>query len=281
MKLSLVVASVGRTRELEDLLQGFASQPYRDFEVIVVDQNGDSRLDAMLLHYGTQFPLTHIRSDVRNVSHARNLGIDAATGDVIGFPDDDCMFQADTMARAMQHFAQDPALALLSGNYVSPAGKPINGRWTRRSCRIDDRTVWTTVQASSLWVRADAARAAGGFDPAIGPGTQWGSGEEPDFVIRVLRLGYRGYYDVSLGVFHPDKSLTPVASKRAFGYGAGMGRVLRKHSIALWIAFPYFIRPIGGVLLNLLRARMNFVSYYWGTFLGRVFGYLTPPARPA
>lgn len=279
MKLSLVVATLGRTQELHDLLQSFEDQPFRDFDVVVVDQNGDDRLLPILKTFEGRFPVMHLRSSVRNVSHARNVGIAAATGDVLGFPDDDCRFRPDTMVRAMNRFEREPDLALLAGNYVSPTGKRINGRWTPVSCPVDDRTVWTTVQASSLWVRTGPAREVGGFDPEIGPGTQWGSGEEPDFVIRVLRRGYRGFYDVGLGVLHPDKSLTPAAGARAFKYGAGMGRVLRKHSIAFWIALPYFIRPIGGMLLSILRARRAFASYYWGTFRGRLFGYMAAPAR--
>ncbi|RRA47197.1 glycosyltransferase family 2 protein [Acidipila sp. EB88] len=279
MKLSLVVATLGRTLELHDLLAGFAAQPFHDFDVVIVDQNGDSRLDGIVAEFEHRFPILHLRSDVKNVSHARNVGLAAATGEIVGFPDDDCQFQRNTMMLAMRHFEQDPQLALLAGNYINPQGKRVNGRWTARSCEVNDKTVWTTVQASSLWVRTHAAREVGGFDTAIGPGTPWGSGEEPDFVIRVLRRGYRGYYDVTLGVLHPDKSLNPVAGERAFKYGAGMGRVLRKHGIALRITLPYFYRPIGGVLWSLLRVRMNFASYYWGTFRGRVFGYMATPAR--
>ena len=279
MKLSLVVASVDRTQELHDLLQGFATQPFRNFEVIIVDQNKDDRLAPIVAEFAASFPLLHLRSEVRNCSHARNVGLETATGDIVGFPDDDCMFQPDTMLRILQDFKQDPDLTLLAGNCVSPTGELINGRWTPVSCRIDDKTVWTTICGFAMWIRTERAREVGGFDPAIGPGTQWGSGEEPDFALRLLRKGYRGYYDVSLGILHPDKHLTPHAIARAFHYGAGMGRVLRKHSIAAWITLPYFIRPIGGMLLSLLRRRMSHARYYWGTFRGRLFGYMAAPAR--
>ena len=279
MKLSLVVASVDRTQELHDLLQGFATQPFRNFEVIIVDQNKDDRLVPIVAEFAASFPLLHLRSEVRNCSHARNVGLEAATGDIVGFPDDDCMFQPDTMLRILQDFKQDPELTLLAGNCVSPTGELINGRWTPVSCRIDDKTVWTTICGFAMWIRTDRAREVGGFDPAIGPGTQWGSGEEPDFALRLLRKGYRGYYDVSIGILHPNKHLTPHAIARAFHYGAGMGRVLRKHSIAAWITLPYFIRPIGGMLLSLLRRRMSHARYYWGTFRGRLFGYMAAPAR--
>ena len=279
MKLSLVVASVDRTQELHDLLQGFATQPFRNFEVVIVDQNKDDRLAAIVKKFSPRFSLTHIRTDVRNCSNARNLGLAAATGDVVGFPDDDCLYHPDTMLRIVKHFTEDPRLTLLAGNCVSSDGRLINGRWTPVSCAIDDRTVWTTIIGFAMWMRTEAARQVGGFDPAIGPGTPWGSGEEPDLALRLLRRGGKGFYDVSIGVSHPDKTLTPHAINRAFLYGSGMGRVLRKHSIAAWIAIPYFIRPLGGMLLSMVRVRRSHVRYYWQTFRGRLFGYMAAPAR--
>lgn len=279
MKLSLVVASVDRTQELHDLLAAFATQPFRNFEVLIVDQNGDDRLLPMIAEFSPQFPLVHIRTSVRNCSNARNVGLFAATGDIVGFPDDDCLYQPDTMERVARHFEQDPTLTLLAGNCISESGELINGRWTTHSCEINDKTVWTTVIGFAIWMLTTPAREVGGFDTAIGPGTPWGSSEEPDLALRLLRRGYRGHYDIGLGIYHPDKRLTPSAIARAFLYGAGMGRVLRKHSIAAWIAAPYFIRPIGGMLVSLLRVRLSHARYYWSTFRGRLFGYMAAPAR--
>ena len=279
MKLSLVIASLERTQELHDLLEGLATQPFRDFEVLVVDQNEDDRLLSTVEKYKRRFPLTHIRSDIRNASHARNVGLFAAKGELVGFPDDDCLYQPDTMPRVIEHFDRDPGLTLLGGPCITPSGRLANGRWSPRSCAIDEANVWTTMQGFSMWIRTEAALAVGGFDPAIGPGTPWGSSEEPDFALRLLRHGYRGFYDVTLGIFHPDKTMTPGAIARAHHYGAGMGRVLRRHSIAARIALPYFIRPLGGMLLSLAQARATHARYHWNTFRGRLFGYLAQPAR--
>ncbi len=279
MKLSLVVASVERTVELQHLLKAFSAQTFRDFEVIIVDQNADDRLLPIVAHYSSCFPVRHIRSAICNCSHARNIGLQSAVGEIVGFPDDDCMYQEDTMGRVVHSFEMHPEWIVLSGNAISPVGQRINGRWNAESCRIDEKTVWTTVMGFTVWMRTDAAREVGGFDTAIGPGTPWGSSEEPDLVLRLLAKGYYGYYDASLGVLHPDKTMSAQAIARAFLYGAGMGRVLRKHSLGPSISLPYFIRPIGGVVVSLLRARLLHAHYYWSTFWGRLTGYMAAPTR--
>lgn len=278
MKLSLVVPTVERTAEVSALFEGFATQPYKDFEVILVDQNGDDRLVPIVGRFSPLFRLRHLRSDVRNASNARNIGLFAAEGEITGFPDDDCLYKPDTMTRVVAHFAADPELVVLAGPCVSETGARINGRWTNHSCIINDKTVWTTIMGPSMWMRTQETQAVGGWDMAIGPGTPWGSCEEPDLILTLLRRGYKGWYEADLGVYHPDKQLTPHAVKRAFSYGAGMGRVLRKHGIAIGIALPYFIRPIGGLLLSLVRGRSLNATYYWQTFRGRLFGYRAPLA---
>ena len=273
MKLSLVVATVNRTEELYALFASLAAQPFRNFEVILVDQNRDGRLHALAAEFAPKFPLKHLFSPIANCCLARNLGIEEATGEIIGFPDDDCVYRPDTMLRVMQRFEHDAKLALLGGNCVSPEGRLVNGRWMLHSCEITAETVWTTLQGFAMWMRTDAVRKVKGFDPEIGPGTRWGSSEEPDLALRLLRRGCHAYYDLEIGVLHPDNTMTPHAVERAPLYGAGMGRVLRKHSIPLRIALRYFLRPAGGVLLNLLRARPLAVRYYWRTLRGRLSGY--------
>jgi hypothetical protein len=43
-------------------------------EVIVVDQNGDDRLVALLAPFAERLALQHLRVDFRGASRARNLG---------------------------------------------------------------------------------------------------------------------------------------------------------------------------------------------------------------
>ncbi len=276
MRLTLAIPSLGRTDELGELLDGFAAQPFRDFEVILVDQNEDDRLNPIVARHAGSFPIRHVRSKIKNASHARNVGLELAQGTIIGWPDDDCSYLPETMSRVVEHFDRDPALVLLSGTNRSESGEYLNGRWSRRSCVINERTVWTTLQGYNMWIRTEAAREVGGWDPAIGPGTPWGSSEEPDFGLRLLRRGYKGLYDIDLVVNHPDKRWTAAANARAFEYGTGMGRVLRRHLLAPAITATFLARPLGGLLLSLARGRWSNAVYYWRTWHGRVWGYFAP-----
>ena len=276
--ISLVTATLGRTVEVRQLFESLAAQSVPDFEVILIDQNADDRLLPLVQEYAGRFPLRHLRPLVKGLSHARNLGLHCAVGEIVGFPDDDCVYPVNVLERVRTHFEQHAGLALVSGPAISPEGDLGSGRWTRQSGPITLANVWTSVISFTFFARRSVLEDVGSFDEHLGLGARFGSGEETDIAIRVLRSGYAGYYDLELNVTHPDKRLTAQAARRAFSYGMGMGRVLRKHSFPAGSTLPYFVRPIGGVLLSLLRARPLHASYYWHTFRGRVSGFLARPA---
>jgi glycosyltransferase involved in cell wall biosynthesis len=283
---SLVMATRGRTAEIAAFLDSVLAQGMPDAEAIIVDQNADARLDAVLAPFAGRLRLLHLRSDVANANHARNLGLAAASGALVGFPDDDCLYPQGVLARVAAAFAADPALALLTGPAESPAGGLGSGRWREAGGVIDAANVWTSVIEFNLWLRRPVALALGGFDDAMGPGTPLGSAEGNDLVLRAIAAGHQARYDPALRVIHPDKRLTDVATARARLYGRGLGFALRRHGVPAATWLPFAVRPIGGAVLSLLKGRPRDAGYYAMTLLGRAEGFLRRDAmagrvRPA
>jgi hypothetical protein len=77
--------------------------------------------------------------------------------------------------------------------------------------------------------------------------------------------------------------LTEVAAARARLYGAGLGLALRRHAPGAGTWLPFVVRPLGGIVLNLLRGRFLPARYYAETLRGRIEGLLAGEAarRPA
>lgn len=285
-RFSLVMATRGRTAEIAAFLDSLLAQGDARAEVIVVDQNADDRLDGVLAPYAGRVALTHLRSAVANANHARNLGLAAARGEIVGFPDDDCLYPPGVLARVDAGFAADPALAVLTGPAESPAGGLGSGRWREAGGPIDATTAWTSVIEFNLWLRRPVALALGGFDEGMGPGTPLGSAEGNDLVLRAVAGGHAARYEPTLRVIHPDKRLTDVATARARLYGRGLGFALRRHAVPTATWLPFAVRPVGGALLSLLKGKPRDAAYYAMTLLGRAEGFLRGDAargrvRPA
>lgn len=281
MMISLIIATLGRTEELATLLRSLVAQCWPDLEVIIVDQNGDDRLTPIVAEFAPRLDIRHMRSTVRRNSHARNLGIGQCRGDIVGFPDDDCIYPSGLLAHVAARFAAEPDLAMLSGPAATPSGGLGSGRWEPCSGPIALKTIWTSIICFNLFLRRQTLRVCGGFDEDLGLGARFGSSEENDLAIRVLQSGARGYYDFDLRVVHPDKRLTPTAIARAFRYGTGTGRVMRKHRIPHRIVLTFMLRSLGGVLVSLACRRWPHAQYYWHTLCGRATGYLARSVRPS
>jgi glycosyltransferase involved in cell wall biosynthesis len=279
MRFSLVVATLGRDRELGELLDSLLAQGCRDLEVIIVDQNEDDRLGPVEAAYAPRLALRRLRSAVRNANHARNLGLRHARGEIVTFPDDDCLYPPGVLDRVHAAFAASPALGVLTGPAASPAGGLGSGRWRAESGAIDLATVWTSVIEFNIFLRREAALGLGGFDEGMGPGSPFGSAEGNDLVCRAMAAGLHARYDADLRIIHPDKRLSDVAVERAERYGRGLGFALRRNGAPLAMRMTFLVRPLGGVAASLLRGRMHEAGYYWMTFRGRLAGMLAPEAR--
>jgi glycosyltransferase involved in cell wall biosynthesis len=247
------------------------------FEVLLVDQNGDDRLAEVVAGYAPRLALRHLRLARPHANAARNLGLRHAQGDLVAFPDDDCLLPPGTLAQVRAAFDVEPGLAVLTGPAAAPGGGLGSGRWRAAAGPISTADVWTSVIEFNLWLRREAAMALGGFDEAMGPGARFGSAEGNDLVCRALAAGHGARYAPDLRVVHPDKRLTPEAVARAERYGLGLGFALRRHAPGAAVTLPFLVRPLGGAALALARGRGLVARYYLATLRGRWAGMRAAP----
>jgi glycosyltransferase involved in cell wall biosynthesis len=281
MLVSLIVATRGRDQDVAVLLDSLLSQDHATLEVIIVDQNADDRLGPIVDAYAPRLAVRRVRSQVANANHARNLGLAQAGGALVGFPDDDCVLPPGVLARVVAAFSEDALLQVLTGPAASPEGGLGSGRWREEAGAITLGNVWTSVIEFNLFLRRETALALRGFDEALGPGTCFGSAEGNDLVARAIRAGHRAVYDPALRIIHPDKRLTDVAVARARLYGTGLGLVLRRHAPGAGTWLPFFVRPLGGMVLSALKLRRLELAYYAATLRGRLAGWFAAdPGAP-
>ncbi len=278
MRFSLIVPTLDRPVDLGNFLEGLVHQSFSDLEVIIVDQSGSDLYDQVIETYSRHLSLLHIRSNVRKCRYACAVGAAQASGDIIAFPDDDCIYRPDTLSRVDRHFRADPELGFLTGAVVNCQGsRTRTGRWLKRSTWLNKNTIWTGLIEFNMFIRRDLYEKTGGFDPNMGPGCYFVAAEGQDLGLRLLQSGARGYFDTDLLVMHPDKSEI-VGRKRARSYARGMGYVLRKNNASLPLVATFAIRPLGGVFLSLLRGRPAQARYYLSTLAGRIEGYFSAAA---
>lgn len=282
---SLVVSTIGRDAQLQRLCRSLIRQSLRDFELIVIDQSAGGAMRSVLAEFRGEIDIVY-RMSRPGLSHGRNVGMAAARGRILCFPDDDCWYRPDTLATVAAFFRAHPDIHLLSGSATDEKGVPI-GRWDAHAGAIRRRNVLRRCISITLFARSEVVAAVGGFDERIGAGsgTEFGSGEETDFLLRAMAARYLAWFDPALVIHHPDTRWGDTSGDKAYRYGTGMGLLIRRHRLGARALLPSLIRPLGGSLLMLAQGRPDRAWYYWRSMQGRLWGWrhasrVSPAARP-
>lgn len=282
VRFSLVLATLERVETLERTFESLAKQKFQDFEIIVVDQNADQRLSPIAARWRDKFDWVYLHA-APGVSQARNLGIQAAKGEIVTFPDDDGWYPQDLLAQVDSWFTDHPGYSLLSICAKDEDGNEVSSRWPRHSCELDR---WSGLRACStfcLFVKRQALVASNGFDPKMGPGsgTPFAAAEDLDLALRVLARGGRGWFEKTICAGHPAKTPSNAPPSRARGYGRGFGYLLRKHNFGPETLLLHALRALAGIVRAALLFRRREAIFHWNSFKGRIEGYWGFPDRDA
>lgn len=203
---SLIVPTLGRTKELEALFESIVTSDVSDLEVIVVDQNRDGSLDDICQQFSRQFSLNHLKVEFVGAARARNYGVRFASGKYLTFPDDDCALLPDTL-RLAQELLVNMNLRLVTGMTVDEVGRDSTTRFVRDERFLTLWNIWGRCIEVGIFVERKAFLRIGGFDERFGVGSRYGSDEGPELVIRLLPTlaSRQAYYSHRLRLTHPQK----------------------------------------------------------------------------
>jgi glycosyltransferase involved in cell wall biosynthesis len=151
MRLSVVVTTYNQPAWLEKVLWGFASQAFKDFELLVADDGSAEDTRALLdrLRPELPFPLRHVwhPHDGFRKCTILNAAIAVAEGEYLFFTDGDCIPRPDVLAVHARHAKPGH---FLSGGYLK---LPMS---TSERITKDDILAGRATDLS--WLRANGTR---------------------------------------------------------------------------------------------------------------------------
>ena len=270
MKVSLLLATVSRTTEVESFIRSIArdgSEP--EIELVVVDQNPDERLNSIIAAIPpATMSVVHIRAPKRGLSFARNVGLEACSGDIVAFPDDDCWYESSTISEVVDWFGRN---ASQQAGYASWPELSMSERLPTISRRDARRFQVRLPSSIQLFFRRETIGTLKGFDESLGLGRYYGAGEETDLILRVLDREaelkpipaarvHHLYDPASLARDFDERALT--ARQR------GTGALYAKHALEPWVISRGFLAPVISGLLP-----SGSLRYGWAVSKGRVSGF--------
>jgi glycosyltransferase involved in cell wall biosynthesis len=266
---SLIMATLGRSIEVEQFFISLVRQIYTHFELIVVDQNNDRRVFDICEKYKNLFCIRYIKSNQPGLSRNRNIGLKYVMGDVIAFPDDDCEYKPDTLQFVNDFFNNNGTSGLFSFNCMDRVSS--SSYLPKRKYKISFLNIMRSGISFTVFLRKEAINNCF-FDEQFGVGEKFGACEESELIMQLLSIGVTGIYDGTYFVFHPQKK-KQYNIRRIYSYGMGCGAFHKKciwhyKSCFFFLRFCWLlIRNIAAIVVCKQK------KYYFYSLKGKIDGF--------
>jgi len=205
--VSVVVPIFSSGILLKETIESILAQTFRDFEIILVDNNASETTRSVALEYADAYPqlIRIIHEPVQGLPFARNTGIMAARGKYIALLDDDDMMAPDRLMKqhAIAKTNPDASLVFCGRHHIDKkTGKTVEfnvigpqSRWEGLqmfvreilSVKLPDRNYhlfYFTMPSTMFFEKAKAVN-AGLFDIRLSPYV----GEDDVFCMNMFREG--------------------------------------------------------------------------------------------
>jgi glycosyltransferase involved in cell wall biosynthesis len=108
LRLSLIIPTYNRPKDIMRLLRNLNLQTRKPDEVIIVDASDTEETKMLVEHNKEEFtyPISYY-SHEKGLTRQRNYGVSKARYDIVGFTDDDSLFEPDYFARILNIFEKD------------------------------------------------------------------------------------------------------------------------------------------------------------------------------
>ena len=280
MKVSLILATLGRDHDVADFLQSLLHQTYKNFELIIIDQNKDGKIDAIAASFISCFELRHIKVEFTGNARARDYGIGLAQGRIVAFPDDDCVYEKDVLEKVVAEFVRREQLAILvAGSYEFSSTRFSIGVNSRKA-RYFSRFGMMGVEFTQFFDLNRVDRKQFHLDHDFGIGSKYSGGEGFELLYRLLRAGGTAFYTPDIKIYHPDKDHYKLGTGRMLMYSTGVGAYIRKFAnqhdafILYYIVRKMFVAPIFKMMLAAILLNPKRLAYSFYNLVGVWRGFL-------
>jgi glycosyltransferase involved in cell wall biosynthesis len=265
---SVIICTRDRPDSVRTTLHSILASRYpaSRYEIVVVDNasSGDSVVDLVDAEFQGEVPVRVAREPEPGLSHARNKGLEVASGDIVIFADDDVLVDRDWLATLAAAFERAERVGATSGLTLPDVLETPTQRWVEgfggRIRGFDTRifdvrnpppdrplfpfTVGELGAGRNMAFDAELLAELGGFDPALGPGTLAHDGDDVEALLRVLLADRQIVHDPAAIVWHAHPREYRELQDRVWGYGIGLTACLTKALIDHPRLLPDLLRKL-------------------------------------
>ena len=272
-RVSVVVCAYNAERTIDECLASLSRLHYPDYEVIVVDDGSTDGTLAIAERWGYCRVLS---GPNQGLSAARNLGAEAADGEIVAYTDSDCVADPDWLTYLVAKMEAGGLAACGGPNFPPPeedlvaAAVAVSPGGPTHVLISDE--VAEHIAGCNMAFRREALRRLGGFDPIYRA-----AGDDVDICWRFQDAGYVIGFSAAAIVWHYRRNTVRAYLRQQRGYGKAEALVYAKHPFRfnLFGQAKWLGRIYGDLSAALLLSRKPVI--YSGTFGRGLFQTMYEP----
>lgn len=212
-KISVVVCSYNGARTIGKTLATLENLEYPDYEIIVVDDGSTDQTSAIAARHDVRL----IRTENNGLSVARNHGMNAATGEIIAYIDDDAYPDPHWLTYLASSFLRTEHAGIGGPNIAPPGDGAIadcvaNAPGGPVHVLLSDE-VAEHIPGCNMAYRREKLLAIGGFDPRFRV-----AGDDVDICWRLHERGWTLGFAPTAVVWHHRRNSIKTYFKQQRGY---------------------------------------------------------------
>ena len=263
-RISVVVCSYNGALTIDETLTALGRLNYPDYEVIVVDDGSTDTTASIARDHGVRI----IQTENKGLSNARNFGMEAATGEIIAYIDDDAYPDPDWLTFLAASFLKTDH-AGIGGPNIPPAGHGLIADAVAHApggpvhvLLSDD--VAEHIPGCNMAYRVDRLREIGGFDPLFRV-----AGDDVDICWRLQERGWTLGFNQAAVVWHHRRGSIGGYWRQQKGYAKAESLLARKWPKKYNEAghLNWAGRLYGNGVVNFFLSRPRIYHGTWGSSL--------------
>lgn len=213
-RFSIVVCTYNGSATIRECLEGLDCLTYPNYEVILVDDGSTDATAQIAGEYNVQV----ISTKNQGLSMARNVGMEAATGDYLAYIDDDAYPDGDWLDYLAASFLSTEHM-VIGGPNIEPRDSSLTATCVANAPGGPVHVLITDelaehVPGCNMAFRKEALDAIGGFDPRYRA-----AGDDVDACWRIQQRGWTLGFSPAAMVWHHRRNSVWKYWKQQRGYG--------------------------------------------------------------
>jgi GT2 family glycosyltransferase len=261
--MSVIVCTYNGASRIRDCCEGLSRLDYPNFEVIVVNDGSTDATTNILDEYDFRV----ISTENRGLGTARNIGMEAARGEIVAYLDDDAFPDEQWLTYLATSFMSTNYTGIGGPNIAPPGDGFIseciaNAPGNPVYVLLSDQEAEHIPGCNMAFRKADL-QAIGGFDPQFRV-----AGDDVDMCWRLQQNGWSLGLNAAATVWHHRRDSVRTYWKQQVGYGRAEAQLMKKwphkhNSLGHWLWRGQIYGP--GLTRALPLRRSKVFHGIWGS----------------